>query len=113
MDSVSQQLRAALAAVRLSEARRPYVSNHRARMTSHAAAIGEDLILNVSRQVRWHDSVTLLYELGCRLFIEPAPGEVLSNLVKDAFVDARAVALEKVPLETAVVIVRRGSATQP
>jgi malonate decarboxylase epsilon subunit len=54
--------------------------------------------------VRWHDSVTLLYELGCRLFVESPPGAVLTNLVRDSFAEARAVALEEVPLATAAAL---------
>jgi malonate decarboxylase epsilon subunit len=68
--------------------------------------VAEDLILNVSRTVRWHDSATLLYELGCRLFIETPPGSVLSNLVKDSFPEARALALEDTPIASVVALAR-------
>ena len=77
MDVVSTRLREAMHSPRLL-----YVRNHRARIAGEAAEVREDLILNVSRTVRWHDSLTLLYELGCRLFVESPPGEVLSNLVE-------------------------------
>ena len=48
-----------------------------------------------------------LSELGCRTFIETPPGTVLSRLVKDAFPEARALALEEVPLATAVALAAR------
>lgn len=106
MDGVSRRLREAMQGSALRPPLVPYVSNHRARLTREPAEIAEDLILNVSRTVRWYDSVRLLYELGCRRFFETPPGAVLSNLVKDAFADVRAVALEDTPLATAIAIAR-------
>lgn len=106
MNEVSERLRGAMRSIELKAPLVPYVSNHRARLTREPAEIAEDLVLNVSRTVRWYDSARLLYELGCRRFFETPPGSVLSNLVKDAFADARAVALEDTPIATAVAIAR-------
>jgi malonate decarboxylase epsilon subunit len=106
MAGVSERLRLAMQGVAVRDPRVPYVSNTRARATHTAEDVAQDLILNVSRTVRWHDSVTLLYELGCRLFIETPPGSVLSNLVKDSFPEARAVALEDTPIASAVALAR-------
>jgi malonate decarboxylase epsilon subunit len=106
MAGVSERLRSAMQAVAVRDPRVPYVSNTRARAAYTAAEVAEDLILNVSRTVRWHDSVTLLYELGCRLFIETPPGSVLSNLVKDSFPEARAVALEDTAIPSVVALAR-------
>ncbi|MGA7824065.1 MAG: acyltransferase domain-containing protein, partial [Steroidobacteraceae bacterium] len=106
MDEVSVRLRAQLRGITLAAPRVPYVSNHRARVAGSAAEVADDLALNVSRTVRWHDSVTLLYELGCRVYIEPPPGKVLSNLVRSSFPDARVVALELAPLASAVAAAR-------
>jgi malonate decarboxylase epsilon subunit len=107
MDGVSARLRAAARAVTWQRPRLPYVSNHRARATVEAQEVAEDLMLNVSRPVRWHDSVTLLYELGCRVYLETPPGQVLSRLVEAAFPEARAAALQDLPLAAAVSLVRR------
>lgn len=107
MERVSITLREAMSALTLMRPRLPYVSNTRARVAVEGAEVAEDLILNVSRTVRWHDSVTLLHELGCRLFIESSPGQVLSGLVNASFPDARALALDEVPLATAVTVARR------
>jgi malonate decarboxylase epsilon subunit len=92
LDGVSARLREAMTGLRLERPRVPYVSNHRARALTEGAAIAEDLILNVSRPVRWHESVLLMYELGARLFIEAPPGRALSNLMKAGFPGARALA---------------------
>jgi malonate decarboxylase epsilon subunit len=109
MAGVSAELRTAMSAIRLARPHLPYVSNTRARVAAGAGEVAEDLILNVSRMVRWHDSVTLLFELGCRLYIESPPGQVLSALVAASFPEARAVALDEVPLATAVTLGRRRS----
>ncbi|HTV95038.1 MAG TPA: acyltransferase domain-containing protein [Steroidobacteraceae bacterium] len=92
LEGVSTALRRAMAGVRLHPARVPYVGNHRARALLRGEDIAEDLIVNVSRTVRWHESMTLLYELGCRLFVETPPGRALSNLVRGEFAQARPVA---------------------
>jgi malonate decarboxylase epsilon subunit len=107
MDGVSGRLRAAIGKLSLQRPRVAYVSNTRARVVREAGELAEDLILNVARTVRWHDSVTLLHELGCRVFVETPPGAVLSNLMKDSFPEARTVALEQAPLATAVAVAVR------
>jgi malonate decarboxylase epsilon subunit len=111
MEGVSIALRQAMSALSLARPVLPYVSNTRARVVAESAEVAEDLILNVSRTVRWHDSVTLLYELGCRLFVESPPGQVLSGLLSASFPEARAVALEEIPLATAVTLARRGASS--
>jgi len=108
MEGVSNRLREAMSSVHVMEPALPYVSNTRARVASQGAEVAEDLILNVSRTVRWNDSVTLLHELGCRLFVEAPPGQVLTGLVRASFAEARALALDEVPLATAVTLARRG-----
>jgi malonate decarboxylase epsilon subunit len=107
MESVSAALRTALAGMPLHAPRLSYVTNTRARVAPAAAGVAEDLILNVSRTVRWHDSMRLLFELGCRLFVETPPGDVLTGLVGASFPDARALALERSPLASAVALARQ------
>jgi malonate decarboxylase epsilon subunit len=92
MSSVSERLREAVMEVAIKDPAVPYVSNTRARALSNGADVAEDLILNVSRTVRWHESVTLLYELGAREFIEAPPGQALTHLVRREFPDVKAVA---------------------
>jgi len=92
MDGVSERLREALKGVRVKDPAVPYVSNVRARINKKAEEVKEDLILNVSHTVRWHESVTLLYELGSREFIEAPPGQALTNLIKREFPEVKAFA---------------------
>jgi malonate decarboxylase epsilon subunit len=106
LNGVSARLREAMSEVPLVRPRVPYISNHRARALTDAENIAADLILNVSHTVRWHESITLLYELGCRLFIEAPPGRALSNLVKSEFPQARVLAGADVELSSVVHIAR-------
>jgi malonate decarboxylase epsilon subunit len=107
LDSVARRLAVALAAIDMQDPRRPYVSNRRARAVRDAQGVRDDLIYNVAHTVRWHDSVTVLYELGVRLFIEPPPGQVLSRLAQQAFPEARAVAVEDTRLDSVVLLAQR------
>jgi malonate decarboxylase epsilon subunit len=105
LDGVSQRLREALSTVPLERPTVPYISNHRARAVHEGNEIAEDLILNVSRTVRWHESVVLLYELGTRLYVELPPGRALSNLARSEFSLARAVAAADTGLDSIVQLV--------
>jgi malonate decarboxylase epsilon subunit len=105
---VSERLAAAMLTVEFHTPQPPYVSNRRARVVRDAAGVREDLILNVENVVHWHDSVTVLYELGVRFFVEPPPGQVLTRLAQEAFPMARAIAADEVPIRSIVQAAQRG-----
>ena len=107
LDAVARRLAAAMATTEMHDPQRPYVSNRRARVVHDAEGVRDDLIRNVANAVRWHDSVTVLYELGVRLFIEPPPGQVLSSLAKQAFAEVRAVAVEELQLDDVLLLAER------
>jgi malonate decarboxylase epsilon subunit len=107
LDAVSGRLATAMASIEMHDPQRLYVSNRRARVVHDAQGVRDDLIHNVSHAVRWHDSVTVLYELGVRLFIEPPPGQVLSRLAQQAFPEARAVGVEDARLDSVVLLAQR------
>ena len=94
LNAVSEQLARAMRDIEVSAPKVPYISNRRARAVRDAAGVREDLILNVSNPVRWHDSMTLLYELGMRFFVELPPGRVLSGLIQQSFAGARTIAAD-------------------
>ena len=100
LEAVSARLDAAAAEMEFSAPRIPYISNRRARAVRDAAGVREDLVLNVSNPVRWHDSVTLLNELGMRLFVEMPPGRVLTGLVQQNFPQVRAIAADDAHLQS-------------
>jgi malonate decarboxylase epsilon subunit len=107
LDPVAQRLSAALLPIELQPPRLPYVSSCRARVVYDAQGVREDLIHNVARTVRWHDCVTVLYELGVRFFIEPPPGQVLSRLAQQAFPEARVATVENAQLASIVLLAQR------
>jgi malonate decarboxylase epsilon subunit len=104
---VADELERALADIAVANARVPYITNRRARATREAAEIRADLARSVMYPVRWDDGSRVLYELGTRLFIEVAPGRVLTDLVEVAFTDVRAVAVEDTRLATIAVLAER------
>jgi malonate decarboxylase epsilon subunit len=93
--------------ITLSDPTIAYIDNARARLHRESSGIREDLIRNVTQTVRWHDSVTMLYELGVRVFVETPPGQVLSRLVEHAFDDARTIPLENGSLDRIAHIAKR------
>jgi malonate decarboxylase epsilon subunit len=107
LNAVAHRLAAAMASIEMHDPQRPYVSNRRARVVYDAEGVRDDLIYNVANAVRWHDSVTVLYELQVRLFIEPPPGTVLSRLARQAFTEARAIGVEDVQLDSVVLLAER------
>jgi malonate decarboxylase epsilon subunit len=107
LNAVARRLASAMAAIEMHDPQRPYVSNRRARVVRDAEGVRDDLVHNVANAVRWHDSVTMLYELEVRLFIEPPPGEVLSRLAQQAFTEARAIGVEDVQLDSVVLLAQR------
>jgi malonate decarboxylase epsilon subunit len=100
LDAVSQRLTQAIAKIDVGAPHIPYISNRRARAVRDAAGVREDLALNVSNPVRWHDSMTVLYELGIRLFVEMPPGRVLTTLAQQNFPEARAIAADDAHLKS-------------
>lgn len=104
---VSDRLAAALAAIPVRAPRIAYVGNRRARLLRDAAAVVEELATNVCNPVLWHDSTTLLYELGERFFIEMPPGSTLTGLAGDAFPDADARCAARTPIDTLVYLAAR------
>jgi malonate decarboxylase epsilon subunit len=107
LDDVARHLAAAIATIPAAAPTIPYVSNRTARAVHDAAGVRDDLTHNVAHTVRWHDTTTVLYELGARLFIEPSPGTVLTRLAQAAFPDARAVAVDDTRLDSIALLARR------
>ncbi|MDE1147507.1 MAG: malonate decarboxylase subunit epsilon [Azospirillaceae bacterium] len=106
---VSTKLAAALESIPIQAPRLTYVGNRRARILRDAAAVVEELATNVCNPVLWHDSTTLLFELGERFFIEMPPGTTLTGLAGDAFPDADARCSSRTPLDTLVYLAARAA----
>jgi len=90
----AKSLSLAFEQVKLSPPIMPYISNLRARPLKNPQTIADDLARNIAGPVRWHDSVAVLVDLGCELFIEMQPGNVLSRLGSANFASVRFISLE-------------------
>ena len=84
-----------------------YVGNCRARVLGNPEDIGRELSEGVCKAVRWYDSITLMYERGVRLFVEIGPGEVLTNIAKKEFPDARCISLLNTGIQSTCILMQR------
>jgi len=82
MTSAEEKLRRDLAHVTFSTPAAKIVSNVRARPVSGENDVPQSLAEQVTGTVRWTESVAyMIDQLGCNLFLELGPGEVLAGLV--------------------------------
>jgi malonate decarboxylase epsilon subunit len=109
LEPVAVALRESLKKMHLQSPNYVYVGNVSARTLRTSDAISEDLASNVAHGVRWYDSVTVLEELGCDLFLEMPPDHVLTQLAKEAVPSVQALALGETSLRHALQVVARHS----
>lgn len=76
----------------------PYIGNIRGRVLRKGSSVVSDAIENVAHGVRWHDSVSVLPELGCELFLEMNPGRILCDLAEESLPGIRCIPMESHPL---------------
>ena len=107
LDSVSEALTERMAEVELNHPRTLFVGNCRARVLWTGDEIREDLSSGVSQPVRWHDTNTLMYERGVRLFVEIGPGETLTDMAKKEFPDARCISALNSGIESTCILIRK------
>lgn len=79
-----------------------YIGNVKARALRTPEEVAWDLANNIAHGVRWYESMIVLQELGCTLFIETPPGHVLTNLAKQSLPDAKSIALADTSLSYVV-----------
>lgn len=104
---VQKQLARELAGVEIRVPRVALIGSAGPRVLRDAEAVRDDLTANVALPVRWYDATTLLRELGAALFIEAAPGRVLTELAEAAFPQCRAIALEETGTRSAASLALR------
>jgi malonate decarboxylase epsilon subunit len=66
-----------------------YVANINARAMRSKEVVGFDLANNIAHGVRWYDATVVLAELGCHVFLEMPPGQVLSDLANENLSDVQ------------------------
>ena len=82
MAKAAERLAVDLAVLPIRDARAPVVQNIGARPESRAEALRAALVEQVTRPVRWVESVVRMKEMGAELMVEIGPGRVLSGLAK-------------------------------
>jgi malonate decarboxylase epsilon subunit len=102
LEPVAAALRESLRRMHLQPPSLIYVGNVTARALRTADAIAEDLANNIAHGVRWNDTVRVLEELGCGLFLEMPPGHVLSELAKEIVPEVRTLAMGESSLRHAL-----------
>jgi [acyl-carrier-protein] S-malonyltransferase len=82
MEDASEGLAERLSRVHIRDARFPVISNAGAEPVTAGEDIRAALIAQLTRPVRWEDSMRRLLSMGFVAFIELGPGRVLSGLLK-------------------------------
>ena len=93
MEGAGEKLKGFLDSIDLNPPRNPVVSNVSANLEKDPSQIKENLIKQVSRPVRWVDSVENLINQGVDTFIEVGPRRVLSGLLSQFSYDKDIVGL--------------------
>ena len=84
-----------------------YVDNRGGRPLHSADAIRADLATNMRYTVRWYDALTVMIESGATVLVEAPPGQVLTDIAREHYPEATALAASALPQERLVAIVRR------
>jgi [acyl-carrier-protein] S-malonyltransferase len=94
MRPAEERLAEDLARVAFADPKIPLVNNVDAALVASAEAARDGLRRQVSRPVRWEESVRRLLAEGVRTFIEVGPGRVLSGLIRQMDRSVRTLAVE-------------------
>lgn len=84
-----------------------FIGNCRARVLHNAEEIKNDLSMGLTNPVKWYEATTSMFERGVRLFVELGPGEVLTNMAKKAFPDARCISALSSGIESTCILIKR------
>lgn len=87
MGSATEALRAALAKVELRAPSVPFATNVTGDFVTDPEKIRGYLASQVTSPVLWEDTMNAFLKLGIKSFVEPAPGSVLTGLIKKAAPD--------------------------
>jgi malonate decarboxylase epsilon subunit len=84
-----------------------YIGNRGGRPLYTADAIREDLATNMRYTVRWFDALTAMQEMGAHELVEAPPGQVLTDIVRENFPEASALAASTLSFDRLVGTMRR------
>ena len=89
-----QPFRTLLEASLLAAPATPVVAGIDAAWVARREAAIEKLVLQLSGTVEWGSCLDMLYERGCRVFLELGPGRALARMTQARFADVEARAVE-------------------
>ena len=89
MHPAAERLQEAVAQAAVRDAATPVVVNVTGRAERDAAALRDELNVQVFSPVRWIDTLRTMAEMGCDRFLEVGPGQVLTGLVKRTLSNVR------------------------
>jgi malonate decarboxylase epsilon subunit len=78
--------------ISFSNPRSIYIGNRRARALHRGEDIRDDLATNMRYTVRWFDALTMIVERGATVLVEAPPGQVLTDIARQAYPDVTALA---------------------
>ncbi|WP_225034146.1 malonate decarboxylase subunit epsilon [Paraburkholderia sp. XV] len=84
-----------------------YIGNRGGRALHTADAVRDDLATNMRHTVRWFDALTVMIEMGAKVFVEAPPGQVLTDIVRDQYPDTAAIAASTLPFERLAPTIHR------
>lgn len=84
-----------------------YIGNRGGRALHTAEAIRDDLATNMRFTVRWFDALTVMIEMGAKVFVEAPPGQVLTDIVREQYPDVAAIAASTLPFERLAPTIHR------
>ncbi|MGF6758596.1 malonate decarboxylase subunit epsilon [Paraburkholderia sp. GAS42] len=84
-----------------------YVGNRGGRPLHTPEAIRDDLATNMRYTVRWFDALTVMIEMGTRVVVEAPPGQVLTDITREAFPEVSALAANTIAFERLAETLRR------
>lgn len=94
MRPAEDRLRPQLEAAEFRAAQMPVTTNVDAAATQDPAALRQALTRQVSRAVRWQESIESMRRDGIELFVEIGPGKVLSGLIQRIDAQARCLSVQ-------------------
>jgi [acyl-carrier-protein] S-malonyltransferase len=92
MERAAQDFRLVVEHIDVHEPLVPIVLNTTAQATTDPGALREELASQVTRSVRWEDSLHTLAGMGCETYVELGPKDVLTGLVRRTLPDVQAIA---------------------
>ncbi|BCF99246.1 malonyl CoA-acyl carrier protein transacylase [Paraburkholderia sp. PGU19] len=84
-----------------------YIGNRGGRALYTADAVRDDLATNMRYTVRWFDALTVMIEMGAKVFVEAPPGQVLTDIVREQYPDMAAIAASTLPFERLAPTIHR------